>query len=93
MVDLPLFLVKKLLLMKLLSEIHEMFLNQSLEFMQVSSTTSQCVKRCQRDCTRGGSMQKMKATNDRSRNFENMVVSFYQERKPEWKYEKFFMHL
>ena len=38
------------------SETHKMFLNQSLELMQASFTLSQCVKRCQQDCTRDGSL-------------------------------------
>ena len=35
-------------------------------------------------------MQKFKARNNRSRNFENMVVSFNQETRPESKFESFF---
>ena len=54
--DLPLFSLEKLLLMKHTPEIHQMFVNQSLELMQASFTLSQCVKICQQDCTRDGSL-------------------------------------
>ena len=37
-------------------------------------------------------MQKFKARHNRTRNFENMVMSFYQEKRPECKIE-FFSHL
>ena len=35
-------------------------------------------------------MQKFKARHNRTRNFENMVMSFYQESRPECKIESFF---
>ena len=35
-------------------------------------------------------MQKFKARNNQTRNFENMVMSFYQESRPECKIESFF---
>ena len=34
-------------------------------------------------------IQKVKARHNRSRNFENMVMSFYQEQRPECKTESF----
>ena len=37
-------------------------------------------------------MQKFKARHNRTRNFENFVMSFYQESKPECKTESF-LHL
>ena len=37
-------------------EIHQMFVNQSLELMQASFTPIQCVKICQQDCIRDGSL-------------------------------------
>ena len=42
--------------MKHTSEIHQMFVYQSLELMQASFTLSQCVKICQQDCTRDESL-------------------------------------
>ena len=42
--------------MRHLSETHETYVNQLLELMEVSSSTSQCVKRCQQDCIRDGSL-------------------------------------
>ena len=38
------------------TQTHEMLVNQSLELMQASFTLSQCVKICQQDCTRDGSL-------------------------------------
>ena len=35
-------------------------------------------------------MQNFKAGHNRTRNFENMVISFYQESRPECKIESFF---
>ena len=35
-------------------------------------------------------MQKFKARHNQTRNFENMVMSFYQESRPECKIESFF---
>ena len=35
-------------------------------------------------------MQKFKARHNQTRNFENMVMSFYQELRPECKIESFF---
>ena len=35
-------------------------------------------------------MQKVKARHNRTRNFENMVMSFYQETRPEYQIESFF---
>ena len=43
---------------------HQMFVNQSLELMQASFTLSQCVKICQQDCTRDGSLT-LKCSNSR----------------------------
>ena len=53
---LPLHSLDKLWLMNHSSKIHRMFVNQSLGLMQVSSTSFQCVKICQQDCTRDWSL-------------------------------------
>ena len=50
--------------MKHTSEIHQMFVSQSLDLMQASCTLSQCVKICQQDCTRDGSLT-LKCRNSR----------------------------
>ena len=39
-----------------LSEIHQIFVTQSLELMRASFTPIQCVKICQQDCIRDGSL-------------------------------------
>ena len=62
--------------------------------MLASFTLSQCVKICQQDFfTRwefDTDMQRFKARHSRSQNFENMLMSFYQETRPECKIESFF---
>ena len=55
-VDHQLCLRKKLLWIKLLSVIHQISANQSLELMPGSSIPIQCVKTCQHDCTLDGSL-------------------------------------
>ena len=41
---------------KPLSEIHQIFVSQSLELMRASFTPIQCVKKCQQDCIRDGNL-------------------------------------
>ena len=55
-VDHQLCLREKLLWTKLLSVIHQISANQSLELMPGSSIPIQCVKTCQHDCTLDGSL-------------------------------------
>ena len=55
-VDHQLCLREKLLWTKLLSVIHQISANQSLELMPGSSIPIQCVKACQHDCTLDGSL-------------------------------------
>ena len=59
MVDLSLFSLEKIVV-----EIHQIFVNQLLELMQAIFTLSQCVKICQQDCTRNGSLT-LKCRNSR----------------------------
>ena len=80
--------------MKHTSEIHQMFVNQSLEMMQASFTLFLIVSRyANRLYTRfefDADMQKFKARTNQTRNFENMVMSFYQGTRPEYNIESFF---
>ena len=72
--------------------------DETLELMQVGIDASQLYpfSMCQ-DMPTGlytrwefdTDMQKFKARHNRSRNFENMVMSFYQETRPECKIESF----
>ena len=54
--DHQLSLREKLLWMKLLSGIHQIYANQLLELMRASSIPNQCVKTSQQDCTQDGSL-------------------------------------
>ena len=90
-VDHQLFLGKKLLWTKTTTGIHQMSANQLLELMRVSS-----IPMCQdmqtglnTRCVFDSDMQKFKARHNRSCNFENMVMSYYQETRSECRIESF----
>ena len=89
LVDHQLCLGKKLLWTKTTTGIHQMSANQLLELMRASS-----IPMCQdmqtglnTRCVFDSDMQKFKARHNRSRNFENMVMSYYQETKSECRIE------
>ena len=70
------------------SKNQQIYVNQSLKLMQVSYTPSQCVKICQQ-LNFDTDMQSFKARHNRTRNFENMIMSFHQEQRSETKIECF----
>ena len=78
--------------MKLSSEIHQIIVYQSridasqlYPFSMCQDMPTELYTRWDFDTDR----RKFKARHNRSRNFENMIMSFYQEKRPDCKIESF----
>ena len=77
--------------MKRLKASHQTCANQLLVSMIVGSIPTQCVNHCQLDCIRDGSYdsetKRFTAHQNKSRSFESMVLSYFQQSQPDFKIE------